>query len=285
MYLSLIHFAVRAFDDELFDVLGRKFSVGILRDHLRNWAPTIVALSMFSGAAFAGTDLNVGAVARHYPLSGVIEAEGGYGHVLRGTENGPFSSYIRARAYLTTVGFYNTADGAIEFYPLAITGFRAGGEIIQNNRDYTPYDCEKFRCTGQFHRTYVEGELTLGAGPVFAQARWKRSRWSQPRANAGDFIDPTSAIAIKSDGDSETVYYGVVGYKVSENWTALGVLRYSETDQLGGYSRFPYGVVRWKSGPLSIGAGVGVFESSLKDKDVAAVGLIRYEVKPSVSVR
>ena len=221
---------------------------------------------------------------RSYPLSGVVDGEVGYGVLLRGEANDPFSSYLRARAYGATAGIYNSIEGAVEFFPLAILGVRAGGEVISNSKDYTAYNCDKYDCLGQFHRTYIETELTLGAGPVFVQGRWKRERWTQKEKSTMDFIDPTSAVAIKADGDSQTIYIGVLGYKVSPNWTVLGVVRYSENDQQGGWSRFPYGLVRFKEGQLSYGVGAGQYESHIKNEGLAILGLIRWEFSPSLKL-
>jgi hypothetical protein len=117
------------------------------------------------------------------------------------------------------------------------------------------------------------------------QGRWRRERWTQKNPEQGDFIDPTSGVLLKSRGDSQTVYYGIAGLKFSDRWTLLGVVRYSENDQLGGWSRFPYGVIRYKSGPFSVGLGAGVFESSLKSENISALGLLRWEIAPSLAVR
>jgi hypothetical protein len=281
-------FSARCAGGELMNALRRNFSVRILRDRLRNSVTTFVVFSggiLISQACFAGFDLYAGGTLRSYPLAGVMEVESGYGILLRGEANSPFSSYLRPRLYASTAGIYNSADLAVEFFPLAIMGVRAGGEAIQNDSKYSAYDCDANECLGRYYRTYIEGELTLGAGPVFVQGRWRRERWTQKNPDQGDFIDPTSGVALKSQGDSQTVYYGVAGLKFSDRWTLLGIVRYSENDQLGGWSRFPYGVIRYKSGPFSVGVGAGVFESSLKSENVSALGLIRWEIAPSLALR
>jgi len=271
--------------EQLVNVLRRKFSVLNSRARLRNLAPTIVILILFSHAAWAGFDLHIGAATRSYPLSGVVQAESGYGILLRGTAHSPFSSYLRLKIDGASAGTYNSLGAAFEFFPLAILGLRAGGEAIQNDNEYTAYDCAAHQCLGRNYRTYIEGELTLGAGPVFVQGRWRRERWSQKDPLQGDFIDPTSGVVLKSEGDSQTVYYGVAGIKFGPKWSVLGVVRYAESDLLKGWSRLPYGVLMFKEGTFSAGVGAGVFASSLKDKDFSALGFLRWEIAPSLAVR
>lgn len=278
--------------DKLVYVLRRKFRVCFPRDHLRKGGPTIVFFAAFfmfafsfSQNVFAGFDAYGGGLFRSYPLSGVLEGEAGYGILLRGTANDPFSSYMRAKLYGSSAVIYNSLDAAVELFPIAIAGIRAGGEAIQNDTKYSAYDCRANKCVGRFYRTYIEGELNLGAGPVFAQGRWRRERWTQKEPAAGDFIDATSAIAIKSEGDSQTVYFGIVGLNLNPKWSVLGIVRYAESDQLEGWSRFPYGVVRYKDGPLTVGLGAGMFESSLKKESFSALATLRWDFAPSLAVR
>ncbi len=181
-----------------------------------------------------------------------------------------------ARGIFSSAYIYNSLDGALEFFPLAILGVRAGGEVVQNDQDYRAFDCETLKCKGRFYRTYIEGEATAGLGPVFVQGRFRRERWTQKNAADGDFIDPTSAIAMKGSGDSQSVYFGVLGVKLSDAWTALGVFRYAESDRVDGFSRHPYAVLRYRSGRLTAGLGVGVFESSEKLSGFTGLAQIRW---------
>jgi hypothetical protein len=273
---------------ELLVAFRTNFTCTLSGDRLRKASPTFVGFLLcflISLPAHAGFDANLGAIVRSYPLSGVVDGELGYGVLLRGEANHPLSSYLRARAYGTTAGIYNSMEGALEFFPLAIAGIRAGGEVVSNARDYPAYDCEKYDCRGQFHRTYIETELTVGAGPIFAQGRWRRERWTQKEKGILDFVEPTSGIAIKAEGESQTIYIGVLGYKVSPKWTVLGVLRYAESDRQEGWSRFPYAVVRFNEGRFSYGVGAGQFESHLKNEGLSVLGLIRWEFSPSLKPR
>lgn len=270
---------------QLFFDFRTKFRLGSRRAFLCNLRPTFVFLCLYSSLSFANVDLSLGTFVRSYPLSGVAELEAGYGILLRGEANSPFSSYARLKISGESAAVYNSLSGALEFFPLGIAGIRAGGEAIQNDTRYSAFDCDQYQCTGRYYRIYIEGEMTLGAGPIFVQGRWRRERWTQGSNEGRDFIDPTSAVVVKGRGDSQTVYYGVAGLKMDEQWTLLGVLRYSQNDQLEGWSRFPYGVIQWKSGEVTLGVGAGVFESSLKEKGLAAVGLFRWEIRPSLALR
>lgn len=272
---------------ELVDAFGRFFKVHLRGDRFGRTATAIViflsVFLMFPISAGAQSDLSLTGLFRSYPLSGIVEAEGGYGIPLWGTPKSPMSGYIRPRLIGSSAATYNSVDAALEVFPIAFLGARAGGEGIQNDADYTAYDCEVYRCKGRYYRTYFEAELSLGAGPVFAQARWRRDRWSQRDPLAGDFVDPTSGLLMLASGDSQTVMYGVLGLNFSPAWTFMALLRYAETD-FHEFSRTPVGMLRYKSGSFSIGLGAGTFESNLKKRDFTAQGFMRWEIKPSIGL-
>ncbi|MBX3022717.1 MAG: hypothetical protein KF799_13675 [Bdellovibrionales bacterium] len=256
---------------------------------MRNLATAIViqgvALLFLCVPAHAQMDLSLTGLFRHYPLSGIVEADAGYGIPVWGTPRTPFSGYLRPRLLGGTAAIYNSADAALEVFPIAFFGGRAGGEMIQNDSEYSAYDCQVYRCVGRFHRTYAEVELSLGAGPVFAQARWRRERWSQPDPLAGSFIDPTSGLVMAGRGDWQTVIHGVLGYKLSEQWTAMAILRYAESGEPREVSRTPVAMLRYTAGPFSLGVGAGVFESALKKLDFTTQSFVRWEIEPSLALR
>ncbi len=247
-------------------------------DQIRWWLPTFVVFAICFPAR-ANLDLGVGGTFRSYPLSGVAEARAGYGFLLYGAAGSPFSGYVRPNLEVNSAGTYNSGMAQLEVFPLAFLGLRAGGESVQNDKDYTPYDCEADRCRGRFHRTFFGGDLTLGAGGAFVRGLWRRERWSQPQEQAGDFIEPTSGLVMRARGESQTVYYGVGGYKLSETWAVLGGVRYAQSDE--GFSRMPFGMVRFTRGDFALGVGAGEFESTLKDKAFTAWGYVSWDFVPS----
>lgn len=281
----MMRFRLRLDDEELVIGFGTFFKT-VSRGALFSWcAPTFVSLLLSPTAWGKGFDLSLGGTFRSYPLSGVAEAEAGYGALLWGSEGAPWYGYLRPKLEGASAGTYNSGAVSLELFPISFLGVRAGGESIQNDNEYSAYDCELYRCLGRFARTFVEAELTLGAGPVFVQGRWRRERWWQKDADAGDFIEPTSGLVLRGTGDSETIYIGVAGFKFNDSWSLLGVVRYAESDQTEGWSRMPYGVIRYTRGRLQIGAGAGQFESSLKEKEVTALSFIKWEVAPSIALR
>ncbi len=271
------------FGAELLNALRNFFRALTSGDHSSFRAPTFVSLIVVSASAAAGVDLSLGASTRSYPLSGVVEAEAGYGLILWGSQGSPLYGYLRPEIEGASAGTYNSAAASLELFPISFLGVRAGGESVQNDNEYTAYDCDLYRCLGRYYRTFAEAELTLGAGPVFLRGSVRRERWTQKEADAGDFVEPTSGILLRGTGDSETVYFGAVGLKFGENWTLLGITRYAESDE--GWSRWPYGVVRYTNGAWQVGLGAGQFESSLKDKEFTGVGFVRWEIAPSVALK
>jgi hypothetical protein len=253
---------------------------------VKRWisVPCFVGLIMASELCAAGLDLNLSGNARSYPLSGVIEAQSGYGVVLYGEEGSPFAGYVRVAVDGASAGTYNSGGARVEIFPLGILGVRGGGESIQNDKDYTAYDCEVYACQGRFYRTYVEGELTLGYSGLFAQGRWRRERWTQPKeSQSGDFADPTSGLLMSATGESQTVYQALLGYKWNEAWTIMAGLRYASDDD--GISQMPFGILRWTSGGFSLGLGGGAFKSALKDRESMAIGFFSWDIWPSVKLK
>ncbi|MGE0528497.1 MAG: hypothetical protein AB7G93_12840 [Bdellovibrionales bacterium] len=262
------------------------FMVSGRGDHFRWLWPTFVVLSLFMGyidRARGEWDLSVGATTRTYPLSGVIEAQTGYGALLWGDKGSPFYGYTRARLDTSSAIHYNSLGAAIEFFPLAFVGMRAGGEAVQNDRKYTAYECGQVNCLGRFYRTFAEAELSLGAGSLFVQGRWRREHWTQKEPAAGDFMEPTSGLVMRSQGDFQTVYQGLMGVNLNPAWAILAGLRYATNDE-GDFSRFPFALARWRPGAFQVAAGGGVFESSEKSRDLSALLQLSWEIAPSIGL-
>jgi len=278
--------------DELMIAFGRKFIVRIFGDDFKWRATAIVIFCFFSSAAVAGVDLDVGAEVRSYPLSGVVEADAGYDFLLWGThtagdsqQSSPWYGYLRPHIDGSTAGTYNQLGGSVDIYPLSFLGGRFGGEGIQNDANYTAYDCQTYECRGRFYRTYAQADLTLGAAGFFVQARWRRERWTQGAVGIVDFIEPTSGLALRAAGDAQTYYRGTFGYKFNTTWSAAAALVYYQSDISNEISRFPFAVVRFQRGPLSLGIGGGVYEGSLKSQAASALLILDYNIIPSLRLQ
>jgi len=236
--------------------------------------------------AFADFDLSLGGTTRSYPLSGVVEAEAGYGVLVWGDTSSPFYGYTRAAISGASSITYNSGQAMIELFPVSILGARAGYESIQNSADYTAYECEIYQCKGGFARRFVEGELTVGAGPVFLQGRARREQWSRSQDKNGpkDFIDPTSGLALNESNKTENVYTAIAGFKINDHWQLLGGLRYA-VDEKDHTSRFPFAAVGYRYNSLTLRLGAGSFESELKVQKLSALATINWEVLPSLAIK
>jgi hypothetical protein len=137
---------------------------------------------------------------------------------------------------------------------------------------------------GRFYRNFFEAEVTLGAGPVFVQGKWRRERWSEAHAALGDFIEPTSGFTLGHAGESETVYQAVAGLKVTSGFTMMGGVRYASSDSRS-HSRMPFGLLKWNLDPVSVGLGGGYFESDLKKREIAGLAFLRWEIWPSLELK
>lgn len=87
-----------------------------------------------------------------------------------------------------------------------------------------------------------------------------------------------------SQGDSQTVLYGVLGYNFNPTWAFMALLRYAESDGSNEISRTPIGMLKYKNGQFTIGVGAGVFESALKKQEFTTQSFVRWEFAPSLAV-
>ncbi len=281
--------------DDLF-ALRRLFIPTLAGDAFEFLLTTIVSFLLVFNLGFSTSvhaegqpDLQIGSTVRSYPLSGVFETELGYSLYLWADSNStPWYGYTRIKLAGSSAATYNSGESALELFPLSFLGVRAGGESIQNDKDYSAFDCATYECQGRYYRTFVESELTLGAGPVFIRGIWRRERWTQQHPERKDFIEPTSGLAIANIGDSQTVYIGVLGWSLDENWSLMSVLRYAQSDDRlnsGGMSRFPYVVVKYQLDGLIFGLGGGSFESALKKREASGLAFLRWEIAPSAALK
>lgn len=255
-------------------------------DVLRVRATTIVMLLFVSGVASADIDYNISGGVRSYPLSGILEGDLGYSQLLWGQAgSGPMYGYIRPHVGAGTAGYYNSAIASLDLYPISFLGFRAGGESIQNDKDYKAYDCDRYQCKGRSYRTFAQAELTAGYGSFFVQLREKRERWTLGKPNSGEFIETTSGLSLAGQGDSQTVYRATAGYKVNPTWTILGMYTYSQSDNTREVSRMPIAAVRYMTGALSVGVGAGVYSSTIKAEGGTAMAFFSWNIKPSLALQ
>lgn len=247
---------------------------------LKLW-PVVIAFWVTNSGAFAASpDFSLGGSFRSYPLSGVVEAEAGYGFTLWGTPETPWSGYIRPKIEAASALTYNSLAEVIEVFPLSILGVRAGGESIQNDTKYSAYNCEDSNCLGRFYRGFLEMELTLGYHDFFARGYYRRERWSQ-KASGQNFIEPTSGLIMNETGDAQTVFRYLVGYKYSEQSSWIGVFRLAQNNAHEKSNVWAILLDRKWSESLSITLGAGHFDSHEKPGDLMALGYFRWSLRPN----
>lgn len=242
---------------------------------------------MFSFPVSADIDLTVGAQYRSYALSGMAYLNSGYGILLWGDQGeSAWYGYVRPRVEVNSAAIYNSVDGGLEFYPISFFGIRAGGESVQNDSEYSAYDCDKYDCVGRFYHTYINTELTLGAGPVFFQGRYRRERWSKGHLDAKSFIEPTSGFALSKTGDSETILRGLMGVKLNSHWAVVAGYSFARADSSPSEtSRSPVGMIRYSKDRWTAAVGGGSFSSPLKKREFTGVAYVEWSIWPSLALR
>jgi hypothetical protein len=116
--------------------------------------------------AFAKFDLSLGTSFRSYPsLGGELNAESGYNILLWGKvdKKKPFYGFIRPALTLASSAVINSYDARIEFNPISFISLVRGYKHISSKYDeFSFYNCEKVRCTGDIKRDYSKLKFALG---------------------------------------------------------------------------------------------------------------------------
>lgn len=231
------------------------------------WAPLIVTFILsFPDKAVAEFDFSMESLARSYPLAGFVSAQLGYGLVVWGDHKPGDKNidygYARLFAEGGTAGTYNSGLVGGEVYPISFLGFKAGKEWIQNDDDYRDFDCVNFNCKGARSREFYQARLLFGAWFLFSSFSMRVEKWHEPLPYLGDFIEPTSGLSARADGDTQTVYSGLIGANLTDTWSIVAAEQYFEMSNNHGITRTFLGGPRWSDGEFSVLGGLTYFESS-----------------------
>lgn len=234
----------------------------------------------------AQLDANFAAYVRSFPRSGVLEAEVGYGSPLWGSPGGEniLYGYLRPFGNVATSGTYNSVATGVEFFPVAFMGVRAGGEYSNNSKRYVDFDCYALNCTGTRYRSFFESQVIFGNKQIFGQVKMRRQRWSQDQELRGNFVDPSSGLEVKGNGDSETVWQSYMGVKINDSWKVIAGNRYGEMSNIKGISQFIFLGGQYNWAPISASFGIGSFASALKERDTSYFLVLGWELYPTIGL-
>jgi hypothetical protein len=242
---------------------------------------------IFSANARADFDLHADGLLRSYPESGYVDLQVGYGFLIWGAA-GPgnyFYGYIRPFAEIDTGGTYNSGLLGVELFPLSFLGVRVGKEWIQNDYHYRGADCAIYNCGGARQREYIEGHLLVGYGPWFLSMESRWDFWKQKDPHNSDFIEPTSYLATKADGDTQLVINGFTGYEVAPGWSAVAGVSYYQMTRHPGITRFELAGARWKKDTLSVTVAGTYFDSTEVRNDAGVLGWIAWDIVPGLALQ
>jgi hypothetical protein len=243
-------------------------------------------LLFISLSAHAQVDFSVSTYARTLPRSASLDLELGLGYPYWGSPGGDsiMYGYFRPFAIGSNSGAHNELTYGLDFFPISFLGLRTAAVYMNNYLDYQEFDCQKYNCTGTRYKAYAEGVVAIGNKQVFGKVRMRSEKWSQAHELAGDFIDPASGLAIKANGDSESVWNVYFGMTIQDKYKVLIGNRYAQVANIRGISQFTYigGMYNWA--PVDLGIGVTTFKSSLKERGTGIFFTATWEIKPSVAL-
>lgn len=227
---------------------------------------------------------------RSYPAGGSLDWESGYGISLWGSlpsgrkgNKSPWYGYIRPAFMLSTAGFYNYASAEVEVFPVSILGVSSGGSYASVTQDYSNYKCDTYHCQGNFTGQFVKGHLTLGVGSWFAYGQFKYERLTHDKSDQ-PFLLVDHAIRGEDGEDDLRRWIAVAGYQWSESWAFMVSHMDASMLVFAERSRWSMLNMRYRRGSWSVFLGLGVFESPLQTQELSALGRLRWEISPSVSI-
>lgn len=223
----------------------------------------LILLTLLPSIAFAQLDYSSTNLIRSYPFGLFASGTVGYGFKVwdKTDVNPAMYGYIRPSATIQTSGPVNQARAQIDIAPVAFTNFYAGTAIV--NRDYNEldtFDCQAVICRAKMLRQYVGFKMALKYKSIFLMTdhRFERVKLSEKR---GLFAEEMGTLIGAGGDDVLRINQLVLGYEVSEKWSAGAMLVANAMEKFRNSSRMQLGFVRHQMGRWNILAGAGTFHT------------------------
>lgn len=259
----------------------------LISDHLRQSVSAIVTFfALFSASAAAEVDLQLGGIARSFPLSGYAFVQSGYGQLLWGETSGVLYGYVRPYIEVDSAGTYQAGLAGFEVFPVSFLGARGGGEWNQNDSHYHDYQCPTgVNCEGTMYRKFVEGQLVLGLADWFASVWLRWEHWSHKNPELGDFMDPNTGLIAYQGGDSEMVARFFTGYNITPEWAVIASGNYNQMIHHFGIVRFGMLGARYRQGDFNAMVGLSHYQATEQKGGYGVFAGFTWSILPSVGLK
>jgi hypothetical protein len=234
----------------------------------------IVLLLSISFCALAKFDLSLGTSFRSYPSIGAeINAESGYNLLLWGKVNKkkPFYGFIRPAVTLSSSVVINSYDARIEFNPISfISIVRGYRHVASKFNEFSFYNCEQVRCTGDLKKDYTKLKFAMGAARILTMV--ELAMYNNEYTGGTDEKVAEFRFATLADSQNDSMYHAryVLGFK--HNTGLYGVMAdYTLLNGSGDTYNMDLLIYTTKVDRSLYTFGIGQFYTSQVEKGVIAV--------------
>ena len=161
---------------------------------------------------------------RSFPFGGYLSAAANTDYIFWGQKGEDASKlkshlfgYLSSSIYWDTAISFNSLGVDVGFYPVSLLGIKVGKAFTKNTTDYSAYDCERFNCTGEYGRDYLEIEIKFGYQRLFYLGSYKSDQFHGYK-NLTNYIDSDSGLIMESASESLDKTSHLLGYKYDELW-------------------------------------------------------------------
>lgn len=242
----------------------------------------------FTSIAFSQVDFKYGANLRSYPsLGGDFVAELGYNQLLWGSSgSGPMYGLIRPSVEGSTSAVVSHYDSNLTFYPISFIGLGAGHkELTSNYEEFTYYDCDSVRCSGNLKKDYSFGKIALGYANLLTTFSYTEYRNTySDKDNLNQAVSEYEYILVvnpKRENQIQRTYF--LGYKLGENLMGMisDQIQFLESEK---DYQLNIGIYQTQFGAFKTIFGIGTLQSSDQEPGVVGVLRLSHTLLPSLTL-
>ncbi|MCO4754816.1 MAG: hypothetical protein KC478_10065 [Bacteriovoracaceae bacterium] len=175
----------------------------------------------------------------------------------------------------------NSYDVRVEFYPISFIGFAAGHEKARSDyEDFTYFECDEIRCSGDITRDYALAKIALAAGPILFSAMAKRSRNSYSGEDDEAVGEYQWAVLASAGSDTFHMRRFFTGLKTKVGTLGLlnEELRFSESEQ---FYKMNAALINLTRSKVSTTFGAGGLHTSEAKRGLIVFLLFKYHFEKS----
>lgn len=250
----------------------------------------IFCLMAFAPWAHSHFDLQAQAVARSYPESGIFGVTGGWNQLLWERDEDSISStnwkygYVRPWVQLQSIGITHRGTAEIEIFPISILGLGFGHTFSERSSSKnSTFDCDRFRCDGAIHRSYLKLSAILGAGNWAWMGNMRFDTYST-RPSEQLFVDESSnllgAQANESGHSSTTGLF----YRLKDNLQSGLIWNEHKMIRTQNSSRMLTWITQYRQDDWKYSLGIGQFSSTHQEPGLTILGQVAWVFSDSIGL-